>query len=398
LLDIATNFASGEEAVGAIFTDDTAKRKQKAEATEASGSRDPKKKKKDRKGKQGRSDDNLVAAADRMKPKRAPAGPGLFDEMLKKPCPYHRGPTKHTLEECTVLRRYYTDNIVKEGAEELPKDDDPQGEGFSKVKNCLLIFGGRAARLTASQWKHELREVCAVSAAAPSYLKWSERAITFDRQDHSDRIANPGSYLLIVDPIIAETRLTKVLMDGGSGLNILYAETLAIMGISKSRLRNDASPFHGVVPRHRAHPLGQIDLPVCFGTPDNFRQEVLTFDVVGFPGTYHTILGRPCYTKFMAVPNYTYLKLKMPGPNSIITVSTTSQHAYQCDVECVEQAEALAESLSILTCLGDGDQDVPDPKRHAGSFEPAKETKLVFLDPRTSEGKALRISSSLDPK
>jgi len=117
-------------------------------------------------------------------------------------------------------------------------------------------------------------------------------------------------------------------MDGGSSLNILYAETLALMGISKSRLRNDASPFHGVVPRHRAHPLGQIDLPVCFGTLDNFRREVLTFDVVGFLATYHTILGRPCYAKFMAVPNYTYLKLKMPGPNGIITISTTSQHAY----------------------------------------------------------------------
>ena len=82
---------------------------------------------------------------------------------------------------------------------------------------------------------------------------------------------------MIVDPIIAETRLTKEVMDGGSGLNILYAETLDLMGISKSRLRNDTSPFHGVVPGHRAHPLGQIDLPVYFGTPDNFRWEVLTF-------------------------------------------------------------------------------------------------------------------------
>ena len=105
LLDIATNFASGEEVVGAIFSDSAAKRKQKAEATEASGSRNPKKKKKGHKGKQGRPDDNLIAAADRKSPKRAPAGPGLFDKMLKKPCPYHRGPTKHTLEECTVLRQ-----------------------------------------------------------------------------------------------------------------------------------------------------------------------------------------------------------------------------------------------------------------------------------------------------
>jgi len=100
----------------------------------------------------------------------------------------------------------------------------------------------------------------------------------------------------------------------------------------------------------------------------------------------------------MAVPNYTYLKLKILVPNGIITVSTTSQHAYQCDVECIEHAEALADSLSILTSLGDGEQDIPDPKRHVRSFEPAEETKLVFLDPRTSEGKALRISSSLDPK
>jgi len=103
----------------------------------------------------------------------------------------------------------------------------------------------------------------------PSYLKWSESAITFDRQDHPELIPNPRSYPLIVDPIIAETRLTKVLMDGGRGLNILYAETLALMGISMSRMRNDTSPFHGVVPGHRAHPLGQIDLPVCFGTPTN---------------------------------------------------------------------------------------------------------------------------------
>jgi hypothetical protein len=78
----------------------------------------------------------------------------------------------------------------------------------------------------------------------------------FDRLDHPDRIPNPRSYPLIIDPIIVETCLSKVLIDGGSDLNILYAETFALMGISKSRLRNDASPFHGVVPGHRAHPLG----------------------------------------------------------------------------------------------------------------------------------------------
>jgi len=97
-------------------------------------------------------------------------------------------------------------------------------------------------------------------------------------------------------------------------------------------------------------------------------------------------------------PNYTYLKLKIPEPNGVITVSMTSHHAYQCDVECIEQAEALAESLSIITSLSDDDQDILDPKRHARSFEPTEETKLIFLDPEAAKGNALRIRSTLDPR
>jgi hypothetical protein len=41
---------------------------------------------------------------------------------------------------------------------------------------------------------------------------------------------------------------------------------------------------------------------------------------------------------------------------------------------------------------------IPDPKCHAESFEPVEETKLISLNPKASEGRALRISSSLDPK
>jgi hypothetical protein len=70
-------------------------------------------------------------------------------------------------------------------------------------------------------------------------------------------------------------------------------------------------------------PLGQIDLLVTFGDVQNICLETLTFEVVGFSGTYHVILGRPAYAKFMVVPNYTYLKLKIPGPKGITTLGTT---------------------------------------------------------------------------
>ena len=70
-------------------------------------------------------------------------------------------------------------------------------------------------------------------------------------------------------------------------------------------------------------PLEQIDLPVTFGDPFNYRTETLTFEVVGFLETFHAILGHPYHAKFMAVPNYTYHKLKMMGPHRIITVGTS---------------------------------------------------------------------------
>jgi hypothetical protein len=130
-------------------------------------------------------------------------------------------------------------------------------------------------------------------------------------------------------------------MDGGSRINVLYASTLEDMGIPWSQLRPSTAPFHRVVPRMEALPIGQIDLPVTFGDLQNFRTETLTFKVVGFSGTYHAILRRPTYVKLMAVPNYTYLKLKIPGLKGIITVGTTYQHAFECDAECFQFAEAL---------------------------------------------------------
>jgi hypothetical protein len=71
------------------------------------------------------------------------------------------------------------------------------------------------------------------------------------------------------------------MMDGGSSLNIMYVHTLRLMGIGVEQLRPSTTSFHGVAPGKRVQPLGQIDLLVWFGTPDNFRKEILTFRVVG---------------------------------------------------------------------------------------------------------------------
>ena len=143
------------------------------------------------------------------------------------------------------------------------------------------------------------------------------------------------------------------------------------------------SPFHGVIPGAHAYLLGQIDLPITFSSWSNFRSEVLTFEVVDFPGCYHAILGWPCYAKFMVVPNYTYLKLKMPGPNDIITMGSTFSHAFTCDHEHFELTTAVINSPE-LPWLGElSTPAVPDCNKPTSLivFHPLEETKAVGIDP-----------------
>jgi hypothetical protein len=242
-------------------------------------------------------------------------------------------------------------------------------------------------------------EVLAAEKAPLSFLDWSGDTITFSCEDHPNRILYPGQYPLVVDPVIDNSWFSKVLMDGGGSLNILYAHTLRLTGIGMDQLRPSKTPFHGIAPGNCVHPLGQIDLSVWFGTPDNFRKETLTFEVVGFRGAYHAILGQSCYAKFMAVPNYIYLKMKMPRSKGVITVGSSIEHAFVYDVECVEHAEALALDEALVANLEKlVIEDLNSSTKHVGSFEAAEQTKELPLDPSAPEGKVLRVSSTLDPK
>jgi hypothetical protein len=146
-MDVATKFASGQEAVEAIFRKDKQPQGEpKKDAPEASAPRGMKKKAKNKsQAKSDVADANLVAAAEHRNPRKPPEGAGTFDKMLKEPCPYHQGAVKHTLKECVMLRRYFHktgppagdgrghDNDKKEGGKE---------QEFPEVHNCFMIYGG----------------------------------------------------------------------------------------------------------------------------------------------------------------------------------------------------------------------------------------------------------------
>jgi hypothetical protein len=65
-----------------------------------------------------------------------------------------------------------------------------------------MIYGGQVANASARHRKQERREVCSVKVAAPVYLDWSDKPITFNQGDHPDYVLSPGRYPLVVDPVI----------------------------------------------------------------------------------------------------------------------------------------------------------------------------------------------------
>jgi hypothetical protein len=137
--------------------------------------------------------------------------------MLKKPCPYHKTLVNHTLEQCDMLKKYYSRAATKDG--EAKKDGgDGDAGGFPVVENVFLIFRGPTVDVSNSQRKRERHEILAAEKAPSSFLDWSGDAITFSRKDHLNRIPNPDQYLLVVDPVIGNSWFSKVLMDGGSSL------------------------------------------------------------------------------------------------------------------------------------------------------------------------------------
>jgi hypothetical protein len=56
---------------------------------------------------------------------------------------------------------------------------------------------------------------------------------------------------------------------------------------------------------------------------DNYRTKYIKFEVVNFESPYHAILDRPALAKFIVVPHYVYLLLKIPGKTGILMFQAT---------------------------------------------------------------------------
>ena len=184
------------------------------------------------------------------------------------------------------------------------------------------------------------REVNAVlpKLEATRPLRWSQCAITFSSSDQLKCVATAGVLLILCSPVINNVHVTKTLINGGAGLNVLSIETFDSLQVSYDQLQ-PTKPFSGVTDGYTT-PIGQVRLPVTFGECNNYRTKLIDFDVAHIRLPYNAILGYPALAKFLAVAHHGYNVLKVSGSGGIITVPCEERDTV-CSLERVFQAVAI---------------------------------------------------------
>jgi hypothetical protein len=353
-----------------------------------------------------RKPDNTVAAIQCPAKDNSKKTSGSFKDLLKEKCPWHLE-GNHTTEQCYQLRRALKDTPEprhphdKKGKK---KADEGNNDFQEPNKTVNVLFGGLP---TKQSQKATRREVLNIEPAVPTPLPWSEVPITFSRTDQWTSFSEPGRFPLVLKSVVAGSRLNKVLIDGGSGLNVLFTKTLKKMKLDISHmLTKSTSPFYGIVPGNAAIPLGSVVLPVTFGeTRENYRTEYIKFEVTDFETSYHAILGRPTIAKFMAVPHYTYLVLNMPSPAGVLSLQGDLKISFDCDIEAVELAatnqvpNAMMEIYAASKKLAPSELDIPEKSDKGNKPQPSEEVHVKAINLGIGDNsKTTMNGADLDPK
>jgi hypothetical protein len=149
-----------------------------------------------------------------------------------------------------------------------------------------------------------------------------------------------------------------------------------------------------------------VVLPVTFEeSRDNYRTEYIKFEVADFETFSHAILGRPAIAKFMAVPHYTYLVLKMPSPAGVFSLQGDLKISHDCDIEAVEITStnqvpnAMMEVYAASKKLTTSELDIPEKSDSANKTQLPEEVLVKTIDLGTGDSsKTTTIGAGLDPK
>jgi hypothetical protein len=200
------------------------------------------------------------------------------------------------------------------------KQDNSLSTSMASKGRIMTIIGGNSIdHENNNQKKNYFRRVNSISTEGPyKKTRWSHLPITFLEKDLQLK-DYPHMDAIVVEANIDGWAVSKILVDGGSSADIIFTATIDDIKIDRKLLGRAEHPLYGFGGKP-IHSIGRIVLPVSFGTVNNARIEQIAFDVVDIHYPYNALFGRGTLNAFEAVISYSYLCMKIPTINGVITV------------------------------------------------------------------------------
>jgi hypothetical protein len=149
---------------------------------------------------------------------------------------------QHTLFECVSICKSLNAPLLSQDGKRKEQEDDNEGDKsgaqyFQDPKNVInVIFGGNGDFPSKHAQKLTVREILSIEPATQKPLRYSKVLISFSMDDQWASFSESKKFPLVLDPIMADSQLTRVLINVRSGLNLLFVSTPKKMVLDISKM------------------------------------------------------------------------------------------------------------------------------------------------------------------
>ncbi|XP_010496395.1 PREDICTED: uncharacterized protein LOC104773477 [Camelina sativa] len=202
-------------------------------------------------------------------------------------------------------------------------------------------------------------------------FKTSTAPITFTEEDA--RNASPNNDPLVVEMVIGESSVTRILIDTGSSVNVIFKDVLIQMEIDLRNTVHETQPLTGF-DGDTIMTVGTITLPIYVGG----TMQCFNFAIVDKPIVYNVILGTPWLHKMRAVASTYHQCVKFPNAYGIYTLRGDPLMARTCFI--IEKKMRNARAFVIAQSAPPRDPRTPPPK------ESVIQVNIDLSDPKRCVG------------